>query len=452
MVQPTSRSAIHQFHKKRQYKWRLIVLTISFGIFLLICFWGVYSYNYVYLPLEPMTTLLHPVSKGDAISRWSMMTTESRSTTTTMDVSVCLTDACIGEIATQLSRAYPFQKDKSKWCHSDNVPSNSIQFMGLLLTKVPKSASSTMAGVALRLANRYNCTRVYWQHRLATDYASTHQPQSSFFMTSIRNPATRAISTIFFHIVSRTSNVKQASSDNFIIQQLLNSTHPHYGTISDGQGGFQLRYMSLDDIPQHSAWNSHFPTKVQQPSIVVDNVRRVLHSYNFILVTERMDESLTVLALLLGVDVADVLVTASKVAGSNYHLLHSNRQASRCVPTVTSFVSETVAKLLSSNMWRAMNYGDYLLHAAANISLDRTIDQTIGRSKFDKALQRYRKLRRMESIQCAPHVIFPCSNDGIPQIELAAQNCYLRYHDFGCGYPCIDAIVYQDSIKDKHST
>jgi len=358
----------------------------------------------------------------------------------------CLTDECIQKVASRIARSFPLRHDKSSWCHAKEDKNH---FMGILLTKVPKGASSTSAGVALRIANRHQCANLQWQHRMASEYMANnkYQRDKSFLFTTVRDPGVRAISTLFFHVVSRSPPVEAAILDSFLVQQLQTSTQDHYGAVSKGQGGFQLRYISLNTIPEHSAWHQDSPETVLHAEAVVENVRQAIASYDFILVPERMDESLVAMALILDIDVGDVLVTASKVAGSRFHLLRSNRKAYECTPTVKSFVGKKVGEFLASAQWRAMNYGDYLLHEAANQSLDLTI-AAVGRERFEVALERFRELRRLEQEQCAASVAFPCSNDGKPQIDLAAQNCYLRDFDFGCGYPCIDSMIERyDSNK-----
>lgn len=389
----------------------------------------------------------------------------------------CLTDDCIRRIANRLARAFPPRHDKSSWCHpaaQQRQPNKNVKFDGLLLTKVPKGASSTSAGVVLRLAHRHHCANApHWQHRLAAEYAASRQQQTesssgrnnnntsstrSFLLTTVRDPAQRALSTLFFHVVSRTPHQQAATSDVFLMQQLQTSNHSHYGAVAPATSGFQLRYaMLLEEdaattATATTAWNPSDPERVQDPAKIAALVRHVLDSYDFILVPERMDESLVCLALTLQVDVGDVLVASSKVAGSNgssFHLLHPKRDQFECVPTVRGFASAAVRAFLAGPRWRALNYGDYLLHAAANASLDRTIAQynnnnNNGSNLFDAALARYRHLQTLERQRCpAPH--FPCSAAGEPQIELAAQDCYLRHYDFGCGYPCIDALLLAEA-------
>jgi hypothetical protein len=353
------------------------------------------------------------------------------------DLLGCVSESCIEQTASLIARAFPIRTNKSSWCNSNNVDDEDEE-SGIILVKVPKGASSTSAGVAIRIASRHSCSNVQWQHRLATDIAPRYLPSASFLFTTVREPASRAVSTIFFHIISRHND----TSDQFLIRQLNTQSDHHFGAVSNGQGGFQLRYISLEAIPADSAWISNQPDLVLNPKAIVDNVQKTMLSYDFVIVPERMDESLVAMALLLNIDVGDVLVSSSKVAGtSQYRLLHPNKTTFTCISLPKSFVSPKVSDYLHSNKWRAMNYGDYLLYETARQSLDLTIYNVIGYEVFIAALQKYRALQKLEREYCSPHVQFPCSNDGQPQLKKAKLNCYLYYYDFGCGYPCIDNII-----------
>jgi hypothetical protein len=388
-------------------------------------------------------------------------------TANTISIPGCLTPACIDYQAARMAHAFPDRTDQA-WCIRPSSNNETKRYgnnwskdadglwRGILLVKVPKGASSTSAGVAIRISRRHDCKAVEWMHRMATEFSPEQrsrsssgsspeqtEPSPSYLFTTIRKPSARAISTIFFHVVSRTNHTP---TDEFITTYLKLSHHPHNGAVSEGQGGFQLRYTSLTEIPEHSAWmigdgtNDNIKTRVQNPLQVMANVRNTLDNYDFIIVTERMDESLVAMALSMGLDVGDVLVTSSKVAGSRYHFAKYPHRVVKCLPTVKSFVSPKVQEFLDSDEWRAMNYGDFLLHQAANLSLDVTIDR-LGRDRFDRALTKYRRLRALETVECAPHVKFPCSNEGQAQPKLSKRSCYLPYYDFGCGYNCIDEIV-----------
>jgi Galactose-3-O-sulfotransferase len=342
----------------------------------------------------------------------------------------------IQQIGAGLARSFPVYGNFS-WCTKDGYSfSNDTtnyeydEPKGLIYVKVPKAASSTLAGVVDRIA--YNNGMCDFQDEHVPDgagrYYGNRDRKASFLLGSIRDPASRAISRIFFHQVSREG--RDPTDDNII--KWLKNTNKEYGTVSLGQGGFQLNYMTLDPIPSWSFYDWNNNATVKNPKRVEKNVWRVVKKYDFLVVVERMDESLVVLSMLLGTHVGDVLTLDSKVNGM-YFL-----DGARCFKIVKSNVSPRVKDYLSSDVWYAQNYGDYLLHAAASESLDRTID-ALGRSRFEEELAKYQKLKILANDACASKAS-KCTEDGIPlPVEERRGNCYKG--DEGCGYQCIDEIV-----------
>jgi len=341
---------------------------------------------------------------------------------------VCLSPACIADQARKLARAFPDRVDRENWCSPDQSR--------IILVKVPKGASSTSAAVAIRISQRLGCQMAQWKHKLAIKYAD--RGPESFMFTTMRDPGARSISRIFFRDSAR-------ATDKYVLKQLKGDGNVNYqfGAVSDGRGGFQLRWNSLQEIPRYSAWNSTQPTVVQNPQAVIQNVNHTMQNYDFILVTERMDESLVAMSIVMGIEVGDVLVTASKVAGSAYHY---SMHKKRCTPIVRSTQSPAVKAFLESDHYRALNYGDLLMHAASNISLDLTI-QRIGPERFDRAMAEFKRLRAMEQETCAPYIVMACSAEGVPQVKASAESCYIYGRDLGCGYKCVDRIV--DSMANS---
>jgi hypothetical protein len=334
--------------------------------------------------------------------------------------------------------ARPFSsRDYNLWCIKEKyVLSNNdtdyefIEPKGLFYVKIPKTASSTIAGVVDRIAHNNGGCNFYDKHlrKGAWHYYGNLDRKRSFLLASVRDPSSRAISRIFFHQVSRQG---QDPTDENVIEW-LNTTDAVYGTVSAGKGGFQLNYMTLVPIDPWSAFDWSNNTIVKKPKRVEKSVRRIINTYDFIIVVERMEESLVALAMLLGVRVGDIVTLDTKVQGMYAY------ESQRCFKIVKSFVSPRVEKYLSSEVWYAQNYGDYLLLAAANESLDRTID-ALGRGQFEAELEKFRKLKAMAKEECAS-LASRCSEDGIPlEKEEIAENCYKI--DEGCGYHCIDKIV-----------
>jgi len=263
-------------------------------------------------------------------------------------------------------------------------------------------------------------------------------PTKSFLWGSIRDPAARPLSRVFFSHISQWNNT---ADDETILSVLRGNYDVQGGCISRGQGGFQLRYIALDPLEEWTAWGKEFPTIVQRSDIIEEQVRNVTQQYDFLALTERMDESTVALQLLLGLNVGDVLSTSAKVGGDGYYFSKKSECIPlRCIPLRKTYASPAVREYLESDEWQAINYGDYLLYAAANRSLDLTIDR-LGRDRFEKALQRYRSAMKIVRDECQSEIFFPCSPDGIPQEDLAQSNCYTA--DEGCGYACIDRLVHE---------
>ena len=384
---------------------------------------------------------------------------------------------CVSHKALELARPFPDHPYPS-WLIS-NEPYKKSSPVGILLVKTFKAGSTTAAGVALRLAshleytptsrfanqrqnnmtsntNRTETLRrvtrpstlgplslVRFDHTPGQTYGNRNR-QRSFLFTSVRDPVARAISRIFYTMVSQGGHKPDAQ----LLLQRLNSTHPAVGSTSDN-GGFQVRYVSLRHLT-HTAWSMTNPEMVLDSTQVQATVAQIMNDYDFILLAERMDESLVAMSFIMGVDVADVLVSSSKLSGSSYHGIRRRTGDLVCVKLIKApprnQMPLAVQDYLNSNEWRARNYGDYLLHQAANISLDQTIDR-IGRGRFELELSRYRRLNAKANQECKNATFTPCSDHGIPQKNKAKMNCYSR--DKGCGFACIDAIVSRDTINTE---
>ena len=167
-----------------------------------------------------------------------------------------------------------------------------------------------------------------------------------------------------------------------------------------------------------------------------DYAQQVMLDYDFIVVTERLDESLVTLHFLLDIKLGDVLVLDSK---TNYWHPFGGPNQGKCLKIPTKQVLPQVQDYLDSSAWYALNYGDYLLYEAASASLDKTIE-SIGRKRFQQKLNEFQQLKQHVNQICASEVIFPCAANGTVQPEgKVAANCYRK--DWGCGYPCINRVV-----------
>jgi hypothetical protein len=291
-----------------------------------------------------------------------------------------------------------------------------------------------MAGVALRIAHkvaerldRRPChNRVGHNEGYSVGYRYGQRVlKNSFLFGTIRDPAKRALSRVFFTSVS--NGRKRPTDAN--IKKGLNGSDSRFGSISPGLGGFQLAYLSMTSLEKYSVWKPDQPTVVSDPDLVHETVQRILQDYDLMILVERFDESMVVMQMMLGLETSDMLYLSSKQAGS-----YSGEQ---CRKLKKAYASKGIAAHLSSEEWYAKSYGDYVLWEATSQSLDLTIE-ALGKDKFKMALQKYVDMRRQAEEQCAPTAIWPCSKDGKPQVEESKSNCYKK--DWGCGFPCFEAV------------
>ena len=289
------------------------------------------------------------------------------------------------------------------------------QVDGLIFVKSPKAASSTGAGISLRISdhvgNRFYggipCT-VNYTHPFA--YFRGHAKRSStssLLWTIVREPAARQLSIYNFFFLARKG---------------LNSSNEQnvFDFLATHKSG-QFRYLAT----------RHFAPSVLERKSTLEQqilVKSLLEHYHFMAVAERMPESLVVMKLLFGLEHDDLIVLPSKV-GYDYKT---------CRRVVAIQVTSTIQEFIHTNF--TVDNIDYLLYAAANRSLDETIE-SLGREKFNRELKEHRRLQALAEKECIPDIL-PCSQNK-SYLGDAQVVCYAG--DSGCGYPCVDRVLKQDA-------
>jgi len=353
--------------------------------------------------------------------------------------------AHLNDIATTLARTFTPTR-YTDWCTHDNYLKNTntsspfflVNPTGLLYVKTPKTGSSTIAGVLQRVSRRGTgvpCDHLVQHVFGAGRHYGNRNPRRSLLISSIREPAERAMSRVFYRHVS----IKNKDPTDENVRFLLDQTSSQYGAVSQGQGGFQTNYLALHDITPWSHWTKERPNHVMDPDKVISIVKEIMDGFDIIILKERLEESLVVLQLLLEVDIGDILSTSSKVGG-----MYTFHKKLGCVHLTKSFISPVIQEYLDSSTWLAQNYGDYLLYKTVNISLDSTI-QFLGTKRVEQGIAKYRHLMELGLNHCDPYVIFPCSANGTDQHDLARQSCYNL--DEGCGYQCLNELVQNQSLN-----
>lgn len=321
--------------------------------------------------------------------------------------------------------------DSTKWCAPRKTErvNHMLNIKGLLYVKIPKTGSTTLSGVTLRIGYRHShlaggchveaCHGEAWQGR--KNYLNRNIDES-FLYTFVRNPSTRALSQAHhFHINLEHGKLNATNKEMFVaLQKVANAQD------NDEITNYQLFYLELKN-PYYSK-NEDYTTKIS----------RIMEKYDFIGIAERFDESLVVMKFLLGLDASDILYIQSK----NPKLTGGVAYDHGCRPITAYERTPEVDAYLESDEWIKTQEGDFALLDAANKSLDLTIENVIGRERFEAALSEHRMLLEKVNEMCRP--VSPCEN-GILQV-LSHRECYV--HDSGCGFSCLDYLTREKYPPD----
>lgn len=278
-------------------------------------------------------------------------------------------------------------------------------------------------GVTLRIAdtmghrilnsytNGIGCFARYRHGFASTDdrqYGSRRR-DTSVLWTMLRHPAPRVLSAYFFYQVSRRN---QDATEEALLAY-----------VQDKQ--FQTHYVN------------YLRLKKVQSASREQEIEHIMANYDFIGVSERMDESLVVLSMLLLIPIADIVVLPSKQSGG----YDDGRSKKGCVKLKSKWSTPKIDEYLYGDFLKG-NW-DYLLYQAANVSLDRTID-ALGRDRVAEGVRLYQHLSQQNEVECRSKATFPCPTPpGLKNAYFhtvrAQQSCY--FEDAGCGHKCTDTAL-----------
>ena len=189
-------------------------------------------------------------------------------------------------------------------------------------------------------------------------------------------------------------------------------------------------------------WYEQLPTPpnnavLQEQLHEYQMVQDILEDYDFIAITERLDESLVVLQMLLGLTTHEILYVNARSSGS-----FSNGFPDRpCLYIIPSMITPGIGQFLESDEWKDTIRGDLLLYQAAYASLDRTIE-SLGRDEFNKNLQALQNGLKMAALNCKDRVVSLCTEAGE---RVAPQNTTCYIWSEGCEHECVDELNIADS-------
>lgn len=306
-------------------------------------------------------------------------------------------------------------KDNDTFMHKEGLVWHEHQ-CNIVYIKTPKVGSSTVGGIARRIAYHYHITG--WN----TEYVNEHSPgytvepmllanhnemwkeqrfsnrfrSPTFYFTWLRDPADRCLSEFYHFEVSR-SHV--ANSDAKKVEHLKKCHNVQYAYIANSQFYGQ-----------------------QKP-------HNVTALYNFIGLNERFEESVLLLGLELNLTMCDLLYLNAK----DSHNGGKDDVGAVFTPHPKLYEeNSTIQAFVASDAFRQANTLDYALISAVNYQLDAKIQSYFSNRK--NTFIPFGRLRQLfhGELQTAWEQCYPSIRGKLP----STTDCYWR--DNGCGYSCLD--------------
>jgi hypothetical protein len=162
----------------------------------------------------------------------------------------------------------------------------------------------------------------------------------------------------------------------------------------------------------------------------------IVQDYDFIGITERLDESLVVLSMLLKIPLGDVLHLDNKRSGG---FDSGGGGSHRCFWIHPTHVTPEMQAYLESAEWQAYIAPERRLYEAANHSLDLTIE-ALGRVRVADQVALFERAQRVALERCSNVTRFPCTSSGERRID-SEVDCLTE--DFGCGLECLDQVAME---------
>lgn len=310
-----------------------------------------------------------------------------------------------------------FAPDDIKQYRKPSTPSNVHR--GFMFMKLMKTGGSTAAGINIRIMKhaaqevqrqkqtKFQFCQGRFEHAWGYDMlAGRPRNSASFAWTTVRDPTERAISQFFHFEVSR----KKTAPDDYPFQRYLWSE-------SQILSNYYLQVLNTEKALIYDT---------DAPALI----NKIMHEYDFIGVTERMDESAVALMMLLNVKMGSVLFLNAKGNGG-----YDDGGVGECVYIEPSHVSKGMLNFFEETRWKKYIKWDKLLYQAANRSLDMTID-LLGRASFEENLAKFRHAQVFARERCLTREVFPCTSSGAKN-----PNKSCLWKDSGCGSDCLDEVA-----------
>ena len=306
---------------------------------------------------------------------------------------------------------FPCVEPEKDWDKTSVLRSPATE--GFLYVKEMKTGSSTVSGVALRIAlqaarrqgSGHEICKARFDHTYAYQMFAKRDRTKSFLWTIIREPTSRASSQFFHFEVSRKKTEPTDVKFQDYLKNDITFDNHYFQTLS------LVDYMGVENEANFT--------------------NNILEEYDFIGITERLNESLVVLSMLLKLELTDILYLSSKENGS-----FDYGGTDKCTYITPTYISPGMKEYFSKDeQWKMRTLGDHVLYRAAHRSLDMTIEK-LGRGNVTIKVEEFNRLQAKVQEECLSSVTFPCDSGGRRNY---ANSCV--WMDSGCGNQCIDSLV-----------
>lgn len=306
---------------------------------------------------------------------------------------------------------------------------------GLLYVKELEASTVEMSSIMARLARKMgqrqkqtnldvddqkNTTANVCTTRMLSQRAMRYReriPEKSFLWSVVREPVSRLVAKYYhFGLADKRRGSSLTTTTAKFKSFLINNLGQDYGYYFKSLN--INRRMDPGD-KKHQA-----------------DTRELLESYDFLGVSERMEETLAVLKIILNLEIQDVLylpipkATATTSENADYYDIWGK---AGCRVVLKPEIPLELKEWFHSEDFEALVEADVMFYKAVNASLDKTIAE-LGRDLVDKTVKQIQQAQKLAEKECQ-HVRFPCAPNGEVQNE---TDCL--FGNIGCGYKCLDEL------------
>jgi len=168
-----------------------------------------------------------------------------------------------------------------------------------------------------------------------------------------------------------------------------------------------------------------------RPARCATSVECVVDAFDVVGVAELFDESMVLLADVVGVPLSSVLYLPAKVSSASRHPPNDNNNTTGESAATTQSSSAGLRAFFASPAWLEANELDYALYAAARRRLEEAFDRT---PKLRADLETFRATQHTAVEACGS------LQNETTSSSAASRRDWCYWGDNGCGFECMDRL------------